>query len=130
MKHPSSVLKELLENSLNTGSTCIKVTVQDGGLKLLKIQDNGSGINKEDLANICGDFTTSKLNSFEDLYSFGSFRGEVLASISRVAHLTIVTKTCKMSCALRSSYNNDGELLQMKRCAGTKVSNIKGFSFS
>ncbi|KAG1785818.1 histidine kinase-like ATPase [Suillus plorans] len=61
---PASVFKELLENSLNDGSTSDQVTIKDGGMKLLQIQDNGCGIRKEDLPWLAERFTTSKLTTF------------------------------------------------------------------
>ncbi|KAL8814105.1 MAG: hypothetical protein Q9223_006648 [Gallowayella weberi] len=112
---PVHALKELIENAVDAGSTSLEILAKDGGLKLLQITDNGHGINRDDLPVLCERFTTSKLKTFEDLTSIGTygFRGEALASISHIAHLTITTKTADSSCAWRAHYA-DGKLVPAK----------------
>ncbi|KAL2853218.1 hypothetical protein BJY01DRAFT_244194 [Aspergillus pseudoustus] len=112
---PMHALKELIENAVDAGSTSLEILVKEGGLKLLQITDNGHGIDREDLPILCERFTTSKLKEFEDLSSIGTygFRGEALASISHIAHLTVTTKTADSSCAWRAHYS-DGKLVAPK----------------
>uniref|UniRef100_A0A182LZ82 DNA mismatch repair protein S5 domain-containing protein n=1 Tax=Anopheles culicifacies TaxID=139723 RepID=A0A182LZ82_9DIPT len=126
IQRPANALKEMMENSLDAKATSIQITVKAGGLRSLQIQDNGTGIRREDLAIVCERFTTSKLQSFDDLSSISTygFRGEALASISHVAHLTIVTKTKSEKCGFKACYE-DGKLKgDIKPIAGNQGTQI------
>ncbi|MBO7151296.1 MAG: DNA mismatch repair endonuclease MutL, partial [Clostridia bacterium] len=97
VERPASVVKELVENSIDAGATQIDITIVDGGLKRIQVSDNGIGIEKDDIRSAFLPHATSKLERIRDLETLSTlgFRGEALASISSVSEVTLISKTAQ-----------------------------------
>ncbi|SDB30612.1 DNA mismatch repair endonuclease MutL [Butyrivibrio sp. INlla16] len=95
VERPSSVVKELVENAIDSGATSITVEIHDGGTKMIRVTDNGCGIDKSEIRNAFKRHATSKLMSIDDIYRLKSlgFRGEALSSIAAVSQTELITKT-------------------------------------
>lgn len=111
VERPASVIKELLENSLDAGATRLDVDIEQGGVKLMKVKDNGGGIVRDDLGLALSRHATSKIQELNDLESIGSlgFRGEALASISSVSHLVLQSKSVEEDDSAGWQVQNDGQ---------------------
>lgn len=124
VERPSSVVKELIENSIDAGATHIAVEIHNGGISKISIQDDGSGMTPEDALLSLERHTTSKIESFDDLYSLDThgFRGEALSSIASVSKLLIETKRHEAPVGVRLT-NVSGEVVASTFATldGTKI---------
>ena len=112
VERPSSVVKELVENAIDAGSTAITVEIESGGMHLIRVTDNGCGIAKEDCRNAFLRHATSKISSTEDLERLNTlgFRGEALASIASVARVTMTTRVADAPTGTRITLENGAVL--------------------
>ena len=103
VERPSSVVKELVENAIDAGSSAITVEIKDGGISFIRISDNGCGIEPSDIKTAFLRHSTSKIRSVEDLLTISSlgFRGEALSSISAVSMVELLTKTKDSLCGVK-----------------------------
>ena len=132
VERPSSVVKELIENSIDAGATRIDIDIEKGGAKLIRIRDNGKGVEKDQLGLALSRHATSKLATLDDLEAIDSlgFRGEALASISSVSRLTFTSRTKTQTEAWQAYAEGRDMQVQVKPAAhpiGTTVEVIDLF---
>ncbi|GAA6150935.1 DNA mismatch repair endonuclease MutL [Pseudoteredinibacter isoporae] len=126
VERPASVIKELLENSLDAGASRVEVEIEAGGVKLMRVRDNGSGLGKDDLPLALSRHATSKIYELDDLEAVGTlgFRGEALASISSVSRLTLTSNAGDAGEAWQASAEGRDMVAELKPAAhprGTTV---------
>ena len=125
VENPASIVKELVENSLDAGATKVKVEIYDGGIKSIIVSDNGSGIEKDDLPLAFLPHATSKISDVDDLDSIATlgFRGEALASIASVSMVKLSTKTenADTGYLIEASAGEIGKVQEVARVKGTTI---------
>ena len=133
VERPASAIKELVENSLDAGATSILVEIREGGVTLIRVSDNGCGIDGSDIRMAFERHATSKIRKEEDLNAIGTlgFRGEALASIAAVSRVTMQTRTAREDMGLKVR-NEGGQIVAMEDAAcpvGTTIT-VKDLFFN
>ena len=125
VEKPASVVKELVENSIDAGATNIVIEILDGGIKQIKVSDNGCGIEYDDFDKVFLAHATSKVKTVEDLSSIGTlgFRGEALSSIASVSNISLASKTENASegYQVKVSGGEMGEITPIGATTGTYI---------
>ncbi len=118
VERPAAAIKELVENSLDAGASAVTVEIRDGGISYFRVTDNGSGIRGEDIRMAFERHATSKIRRTDDLFSIQTlgFRGEALASIAAVAHVTCTTRTKADQSGIKVQ-NNGGTIESIEEAA-------------
>ena len=119
IERPASVVKEMLENSIDAGATRVELAVEGGGIELIRISDNGCGISSEQLELAVAPHATSKLQSSDDLFDVRTlgFRGEALASIAEISHLTMRSRVAESDSGFELLVKG-GEKEAIRPCSG------------
>ncbi|HIV01062.1 MAG TPA: DNA mismatch repair endonuclease MutL [Candidatus Caccopulliclostridium gallistercoris] len=125
VEKPASVVKELIENSIDAGADKIVIEIEEGGIKSISILDNGSGIEKDDIKLAFMPHATSKIKNVEDLDNIGTlgFRGEALASIASVAQVEMISKTkaSELGSSIKIDGGEFGEIGEVAMNTGTQI---------
>lgn len=134
VQRPSSVVKELLENSIDSGAKTIKLIIKDAGKTLIQVIDDGVGMNKEDLRKCFFRHTTSKIRNSIDLFSLKTmgFRGEALSSIASVSHMSIVSNqgsSNSLGFEIKLNSGEEKSLIEVVSSKGTSIS-VKNLFFN
>lgn len=125
VENPASVVKELVENSMDAGASRIDMEIKKGGISFIRVADNGSGIEEDDIAKVFSRHSTSKIRDANDIYSISSlgFRGEALASIASVSRIELITRTPGMPYGLHV-YAEDGIIKSMEKTGSPRGTTV------
>ncbi|MFP4198230.1 MAG: DNA mismatch repair endonuclease MutL [Halanaerobium sp.] len=126
IERPASIVKELIENSIDAGAENIEIKIEDGGRELIKVKDDGHGIQADDIESAFNRYATSKIEDIDDLYSLYSlgFRGEALASIASVAEIEMISRHQDSDQAVKIKLKG-GEIIDKKPVGSTVGTEIK-----
>ncbi len=126
IERPASVVKELVENSLDAGADEITVIIENGGKKLIKVIDNGTGMNEDDALTAFERHATSKIRTVSDIFSIGTlgFRGEALPSIASVCQLILITREKESELATQVEFKS-GRLMNVSKVSANSGSSLE-----